>query len=73
MTKLLLKVSCGQKYSWTKIILLTVRGTFTPFNFQPRFYVEMLPVGKGDFVFAAGTSDVTEERRWAMTPLQCGS
>lgn len=46
MTKLLLKASSGQKYSWTKIILLTVRGTFTPFNFQPRFYVDPATLNK---------------------------
>lgn len=59
MTKLLLKASSGQKYSWTKIIFLTVRGTFTPFNFQPRFHVDPETLNKIKPVSAA-TAAVTD-------------
>lgn len=64
MTKLLLKVSCGQKYSWTKIILLTVRGTFTPFNFQPRFYVDPATLNKikPDRTATAAVTDVNVKK-----------
>lgn len=64
MTKLLLKVSSGQKYSWTKIILLTVRGTFIPFNFQPRFYVDPATLNKikPDRAATAAVTDVNVKK-----------
>lgn len=64
MTKLLLKVSCGQKYSWPKIFLFTVRGTFAPFNFQPRFYVEPATLNKikPDRAATAAVTDVNAKK-----------